>query len=192
MANFVTRSIPLTGWDHAYRYPGLEDEPPPDTADLLSALATVTGGAAFDVARSKEGRVVNSCHRATAFPGTNQKSTEDVLFQTRDLEALGFSVSGHSIRSRHKLGTRIQLKVISPSCGVGHQICPDFEMVRLIVNAIVLAGSQMKPTLRHFSQRKGNVVRPCLIPRLHEETLLRFIYTVGTRAKLMNLFGTVL
>jgi hypothetical protein len=36
-----TRSIPLTGWGYAYRYPELEVEPPPDAADLLSALVTI-------------------------------------------------------------------------------------------------------------------------------------------------------
>jgi HEPN domain-containing protein len=39
--DLFTRSIPLTGWGYAYRYPGLEVEPPPDAADLLSALVTI-------------------------------------------------------------------------------------------------------------------------------------------------------
>ena len=34
-------SIPLTGWGHAYRYPGLEEEPPPDESELLNALAMI-------------------------------------------------------------------------------------------------------------------------------------------------------
>jgi HEPN domain-containing protein len=36
-----TRSIPLTGWGFAYRYPGLEDDPPPDTDQLTAALAII-------------------------------------------------------------------------------------------------------------------------------------------------------
>jgi hypothetical protein len=39
--DLFTRGIPLTGWGHAYRYPGLEDDPPPDGADLATALATI-------------------------------------------------------------------------------------------------------------------------------------------------------
>jgi hypothetical protein len=39
--DLLERSIPLTGWGFVYRYPGLEDEPPPDPADLLSAMATI-------------------------------------------------------------------------------------------------------------------------------------------------------
>lgn len=39
--DLFTRCIPLTGWGYAYRYPGLEDEPPPDTVDLSDALAMI-------------------------------------------------------------------------------------------------------------------------------------------------------
>jgi len=34
-------SIPLSGWGHAYRYPGLEEEPPPDRADVQAALKVI-------------------------------------------------------------------------------------------------------------------------------------------------------
>jgi hypothetical protein len=39
--DLFTRGIPLTGWGHAYRYPGLEDDPPPDAIELSSALTTI-------------------------------------------------------------------------------------------------------------------------------------------------------
>ena len=36
-----SQGIPLTGWGFVYRYPGLEDEPPPDTRDVRDAMATI-------------------------------------------------------------------------------------------------------------------------------------------------------
>jgi HEPN domain-containing protein len=40
--DLFNRAIPLTGWGHAYRYPGLEDDPPPDATEISSALDTIT------------------------------------------------------------------------------------------------------------------------------------------------------
>jgi len=39
--DLFARGIPLTGWGHVYRYPGLEDDPPPDSTELVTALATI-------------------------------------------------------------------------------------------------------------------------------------------------------
>jgi HEPN domain-containing protein len=39
--DLFTRSIPLTGWGFVYRYPGLEDNPPPDGVELSAALAMI-------------------------------------------------------------------------------------------------------------------------------------------------------
>jgi HEPN domain-containing protein len=36
-----SRGVPLTGWGFVYRYPGLEDELPPDAEDILEAMATI-------------------------------------------------------------------------------------------------------------------------------------------------------
>jgi HEPN domain-containing protein len=41
LRDLFTRSIPLTGWGFVYRYPGLEDDPPPSTEELFAALATI-------------------------------------------------------------------------------------------------------------------------------------------------------
>ena len=38
--DLFARSIPLSGWGHAYRYTGLEDDPPPDSVELSAAMAT--------------------------------------------------------------------------------------------------------------------------------------------------------
>jgi HEPN domain-containing protein len=35
------RGVPLTGWGWVYRYPGLEDDPPPDPDELSAALMTI-------------------------------------------------------------------------------------------------------------------------------------------------------
>jgi hypothetical protein len=39
--DLFARCIPLTGWGHVYRYPGLEDESEPDAVELSAALAII-------------------------------------------------------------------------------------------------------------------------------------------------------